>query len=287
MRSEIVNNHLKRSILNYGKEQEIRGDSVNLQIGRQFQESLEGAVIDEFRIFNRELSAVEVAKLYGTEDPILAFLESENQQDLLEHYLQRHSRAFRESFTQLTALRGQENRIYSDQPEVMVMEELKEPRPTFILDRGAYDAPTKRVYPTTPVSVMEFPKDLPRNRLGLAQWLIDEDNPLTARVAVNRYWQLLFGRGLVKTIRRLRQPGRLTLPPRVAQLAGDSLSGIGLECEGAVTTTRHFGHLSAVVDSHSREERKGLRQRVAGPRSQLPPTRRDDSRQRAGSGWFA
>ena len=215
MRSEIINDHLKRSILTYGKEQEIRGDSVNLQIGRQFQESLEGAVVDEFRIFERELSAVEVAKLYGMEDPILAFLESENQQDLLDHYLQRHDKSFQKTFAQLTDLRQQENRIYSDQPEVMVMEELKEPRPTFILDRGAYDAPTKRVYPTSPASVMEFPKDLPRNRLGLAQWLIDQDNPLTARVAVNRYWQLLFGQGLVKSSDDFGNQGELPSHPEL------------------------------------------------------------------------
>ncbi len=199
MRSAVINDHLKRSIKNYGPEQQVRDESATFQIGRHFQESLEDVAVDEFRVFNRELSAVEVAKLYGTEDPILAFLESKNQDELLAHYLKRHNSTYQKSFTQLTALRGQENRIYSDQPEVMVMEELKEPRPTFILDRGAYDAPTKQVYPTTPTSVMEFPDDLPRNRLGLAQWLIDDDNPLTARVAVNRYWQLLFGRGLVES----------------------------------------------------------------------------------------
>ena len=199
MRYQVVTDHLKRSIINYGKDQESWGGLGNLQIGRIFQASLAGAVADEFRVFNRKLSAVEVAKLAGQEDPVLAFLESENKDDLRDYYLQTYSKPYQQSFKQLTDLRGQENRIYSDQPEVMVMQELDEPRPTFVLDRGAYDAPTKQVSPATPVSVMEFPDDLPRNRLGLAHWLTDEDNPLTARVAVNRYWQLLFGRGLVES----------------------------------------------------------------------------------------
>jgi hypothetical protein len=85
--------------------------------------------------------------------------------------------------------------------KVMVMEERKEGiRDTFILDRGAYDAPTKtKVTPDTPSSLPLLPADAPRNRLGLAQWIANKDNPLTARVTVNRFWQALFGTGLVKT----------------------------------------------------------------------------------------
>ncbi len=200
-RQQIITDHLKRSIIGYGKDRETwgGGDPQSLHIGHRADESLGGVVIDEFRLFDRRLSAVEVASLYGVPDPVQAFLASNQQQALLDYYLQNHDLAYQKAYATLTQLRGEANDILSAQPEVMVMTELKEPRPTFILDRGAYDAPTKQVYPTTPVSVMEFPEDLPRNRLGLAQWLIDEDNPLTARVAVNRYWQLLFGRGLVES----------------------------------------------------------------------------------------
>lgn len=215
MQTEIITDHLKRSILSYGKDQETWGEPGTLRIGKRFDETLDGAVADEFRVFKRNLTAVEVAKLYGKPDPVLAFLESENQDDLLDYYLQNHNVTYQQSFARLTRLRGKENEILSSQPEVMVMEERKEPRPTFILDRGAYDAPTKRVYPTTPVSVMEFPKDLPRNRMGLAQWLIDKDNPLTARVAVNRYWQLLFGRGLVKSSDDFGNQGDLPSHPEL------------------------------------------------------------------------
>ena len=81
----------------------------------------------------------------------------------------------------------------------MVMKELPVPRATHVLRRGAYDAPGDLVEAGTPASVLPFPSDWPKNRLGLARWLIDDRNPLTARVTVNRYWQMFFGRGLVAT----------------------------------------------------------------------------------------
>ena len=71
------------------------------------------------------------------------------------------------------------------------------PRPTFVLARGAYDAPVDSVGPTTPEAVLSFPEDYPRNRLGLARWLVHPQNPLTARVAVNRVWQMYFETTLI------------------------------------------------------------------------------------------
>ena len=81
------------------------------------------------------------------------------------------------------------------------MTDRAEYRKTFILDRGAYDAPSKiEVTPNTIPKIFPFDEDkYPKNRLGLAQWLLDEKNPLFARVAVNRFWQMLFGKGLVLT----------------------------------------------------------------------------------------
>ena len=84
---------------------------------------------------------------------------------------------------------------------VMVMEDAAAPRPTFILKRGRYDMPdtTRRVNPGVPASLPGLPKDAKPNRLGLAMWLTSPENPLTARVVVNRIWQHHFGTGLVKT----------------------------------------------------------------------------------------
>jgi hypothetical protein len=84
---------------------------------------------------------------------------------------------------------------------VMVMEERAKPVQTYVLDRGAYDKPLKNRprERTTPVALPPMPEDAPKNRLGLAQWSVAPENPLTARVQVNRLWQQLFRNGIVKT----------------------------------------------------------------------------------------
>ncbi len=86
-------------------------------------------------------------------------------------------------------------------PSVMVMEDMATPRPTYVLKRGQYDQPdkTRKVEPGSPACLPSLPPGTPRNRLGLARWLVSPENPLTARVAVNRIWQHHFGQGLVKT----------------------------------------------------------------------------------------
>ncbi|MBK8093999.1 MAG: PSD1 domain-containing protein [Verrucomicrobiaceae bacterium] len=95
---------------------------------------------------------------------------------------------------------------------VMIMDTLPQPRETYILDKGAYDKPTTtRVTFTTPAVLPPLAPDAPRSRLGLAQWLIHRDHPLTARVTVNRFWQSLFGIGLVKTAEDFGVQGEIPL----------------------------------------------------------------------------
>ena len=81
----------------------------------------------------------------------------------------------------------------------MVMEELDQARTTYLYSRGNYNEPSLKVASLTPEVLPAMDPDLPKNRLGLSQWLFQKNNPLTARVAVNRYWQMLFGNGLVST----------------------------------------------------------------------------------------
>src|SRR6185436_11035782 len=84
-------------------------------------------------------------------------------------------------------------------PEVMVMEEEPTPRPAYVLERGNYDRRRAKVEPATPGVLPPLAGSLARNRLGLAKWATDPANPLTARVAVNRLWQIMFDRGLVES----------------------------------------------------------------------------------------
>lgn len=99
---------------------------------------------------------------------------------------------------------------------VSVLEERDTLRPTFILDRGLYDAPTTRVYAQPLPSVMKFDtKKYPRNRLGLAQWTVNKGNPLTARVFVNQMWQQFFGLGLVRSTGDFGMQGDLPTHPEL------------------------------------------------------------------------
>lgn len=84
-------------------------------------------------------------------------------------------------------------------PATMVMAEMSTPRTTRVLFRGEYDKPRETVRPGTPSALPPMPEASPRNRLGLARWLVMPEHPLTARVTVNRFWQQLFGTGIVKT----------------------------------------------------------------------------------------
>ncbi|MBB74940.1 MAG: hypothetical protein CMJ75_10555 [Planctomycetaceae bacterium] len=99
----------------------------------------------------------------------------------------------------LKELLDEKKRIESSAPLTMVAAEMTSPPQNRLLIRGEYDRPGKRVETAAPASIMPFADTLPRNRMGLTQWLTQRDNPLTARVVVNRYWQLLFGTGIVKT----------------------------------------------------------------------------------------
>jgi len=107
--------------------------------------------------------------------------------------------AHRRLSEEAAALKKQIAAAEAEIPTTLVMEEQKEMRPTFILMRGAYDKPGEKVAAATPSVLPALAADLPRNRLGLAKWLVSRENPLTARVIVNRFWQHFFGTGLVRT----------------------------------------------------------------------------------------
>ena len=112
-------------------------------------------------------------------------------------------------------LREEENTLVNGVREIMSMGDLPTPRPTYVLKRGEYDKRGDAVTPDTPPSILALDPQLPRNRLGLAKWLIDERNPLTARVLVNRYWQLHFGHGLVVTAEDFGSQGSLPTHPEL------------------------------------------------------------------------
>jgi hypothetical protein len=100
---------------------------------------------------------------------------------------------------ELASLRKQRDKFEAEIPSTMVMEEMAKPRDTFILVRGQYDKFGEKVSPNTPAALPPMAANASHNRLGLAEWIVDRGNPLTARVTVNRIWQTFFGAGIVKT----------------------------------------------------------------------------------------
>ena len=102
-------------------------------------------------------------------------------------------------FRKAWQLELQVSELVESLPKLMIMEESKQPRDTHLLKRGQYDNPGERVSTGVPSALPPLPANSPTNRLGLASWLVQPDNPLTARVTVNRFWRDVFGTGLVKT----------------------------------------------------------------------------------------
>lgn len=99
--------------------------------------------------------------------------------------------------------------------EIMILGDMERARPTYVLNRGVYDAHGKQVARDVPESIFDWSDDLPKNRYGLGQWLTHPDNPLTARVAVNQIWYLFFGRGIVETVEDFGSQGALPSHPEL------------------------------------------------------------------------
>uniref|UniRef100_UPI00260C3E8C DUF1553 domain-containing protein n=1 Tax=uncultured Gimesia sp. TaxID=1678688 RepID=UPI00260C3E8C len=177
-----------------------------LLIGSRHPSSRLLGAVDEIAVFDRALSQSEVIAL-SKQHSITTLLSvapekrtPEQQQQLRQYYLEHEDNEYIALLKKKEKLKAEEATLLKPLTTVMVMGDMAKPRDTFILTRGAYDAPTKqKVQPGTPAVLPPMRKDAAQNRLGLAQWLFQNDHPLTARVAINRYWLMLFGTGLVTT----------------------------------------------------------------------------------------
>ena len=180
--------------------------------------------LDDLRIYDRQLSADEIAWLQTQESlratlDILADKRSKDQKAWIRNYYLTYAAPApdQKAWAELNALQADEKKLTAEIPTTMVMSEITDkPRETFILARGDYRNQTEKVTPGVPSVLPPLPAgDTAPNRLSLAKWLVDPANPLTARVAVNRYWQMYFGTGLVKTAENFGSQGD---PPSNQQL---------------------------------------------------------------------
>ena len=145
-----------------------------------------------------------------------AIARSAAQQDILAGYHRSIDPELETLRTELAKLDGLVEEIEKNPlTTTMIMEERAEPRPAHVLMRGVYDQKGEQVQPGTPAILPPLPADSPPNRLGLARWLVSPENPLTARVAVNAYWQMFFGTGLVDTPEDFGTRGSLPSHPEL------------------------------------------------------------------------
>jgi hypothetical protein len=185
----------------------------HLTLGQRFRDrGFKDGEIDELRIYDRALAPLEIENLHNVKALAAGLSDPTAHRDALAAYY--FSAIDDEARTRTQELRKARRKLVEiEEPlqEVPIMQELPEPRPTYILTRGRYDAAksvANRVGRDTFAKLLiPFPADAPRNRLGLARWLTDPRHPLTARVFVNRLWANFFGRGLVTTPENFGQQG--------------------------------------------------------------------------------
>ena len=144
--------------------------------------------------------------------------------------------AVRKAHREVLDLREQRDRLIDSFPTVMVMQDSPAGRETHVLLRGAYDRPGERVEPGVPSALPPLPAGAPANRLGLAKWMVNPSHPLTARVAVNRFWQNAFGVGLVKTVEDFGSQGEWPVHPELLDWLATEFVRVGWDMKAIQKT---------------------------------------------------
>lgn len=192
----------------------LRQSSANLSVGGGELRSMFTGGMHDLRFYTRALTEVEIGTLAGAA-PLERLIGGGGQVDgeskgaLLKYFQEHHDPEWMGLTAKLRKLRDQLDAIDAKVVKTLVMREMATPRETFVLKRGEYDKPGERVNAAIPDWLPPLPAGAPNNRLGFAQWLVSPENPLTARVTVNRLWQMLFGVGLVKTSEDFGSQGEL------------------------------------------------------------------------------
>jgi hypothetical protein len=236
--------------------------------------------IDDLRIYDRALGSPEIEDI-GLNYPVRAILSgvggklTKTEESRLREYYLRHvaSAPVREAYAKLLVLRQQSADLENQIVTTMVMDEMAKPRDTFVLGRGDYRNHGEKVEPGVPAVLPPLAHHGQRaTRLDLANWLIDPAHPLTARVAVNRYWQVYFGTGIVKTTENFGSQGE---PPSHPELL-DWLATEFIQSKWDVRAMQRLIVTSAAYRQSSHVTRELLekdpenRLIARGPRYRLP-----------------
>ena len=209
LETEIVRDHLYKDIVHRNEWGDSDVGRIHLTLAGRFRDSgFKNGSIDDLQVFDVALTEKEVVSTWGG-------FPFDSGPDAFAHFVTREFREYRAALADLKKLREEENTLINDVPEIMVMEEMPQRRVTHLLRRGTYDALGEEVQPDTPGKIFALPADARRDRMGLAKWLTDRQNPLTARVTVNRIWKMHFGSGIVETMDDFGSQGRLPSHPEL------------------------------------------------------------------------
>ena len=231
--------------------------------------------IDDMRVYGRVLEPGQIANL-ATHDParviisgVLGKRAAAEAAEVREYFLTHAApEALRKAQAELKALNKEKEDFEKGVPTAMVMADMEKPRETFVLARGDYRNPTEKVQPGVPAMLPPLPKDAPPNRLTLARWLVDPNHPLTARVAVNRFWQMYFGGGIVKTQEDFGVQGELPVHPELLDWLATEFVRTGWDVRAmqrAIVTSASYRQ-SSIVTPALRERDPENRLLARGPR---------------------
>ncbi len=251
-----------------------RGEKLALLTAKGFRGQL-----DELRLYNRLLTLPEIENLKNVE-PANASLRiaekkrSKDQEARLRDYFLTNAATepYNSNWIALKAMKAEKEELDNVVPTTMVMEEMAKPRETAILARGDYRNRGEIVKPGVPAMLPPLPKDAPLDRHTLAKWLVDPSHPLTARVAVNRYWQLYFGTGLVKTVEDFGSQGEPPSHPELLDWMATEFIRTGWDVKAMqklIVTSASYRQASKTTPAL--EERDPENRLIArGPRFRLP-----------------
>ena len=236
-------------------------------------------LVDDVRIYGAALTP-ELAAVVATAEPVtaLAAIPAERRtpaqaEKLRLAFLDQYAPPeIGEAWRAAAALEREREELWASFPTVMVMQELADRRPTFRLERGAYDNPAEEVLPGVPAVLPPLPEGVEANRLSFARWLVDPDHPLTARVTVNRFWQTYFGTGLVKTAENFGTQGEYPSHPELLDWLATTFVDSGWDVKAlqkAIVTSAAYRQSSRVTAEEYEADPEN-RLVARGPRLRLP-----------------
>ena len=275
----------------------VRNDRLNnpfrsgqpLRIGSRQASSRFRGRIDEARVYDHELSHEEVQALASSEpvEQIVAIPADErtpSQRSKLRSYFMQTAAPddTRLLDARVKKLRVERQELDDAAPTVMVMQEQEPRADTFILQRGEYDKPGERVERGLPASLPSLPPGASNDRLGFARWLVDPSNPLCARVTVNRFWEMLFGVGLVKTSEDFGTQGEPPSHPELLDWLATEFVRIGWDVKALQKLILCQRHLPTGVARRCSPRDARPREPLAGAGTAIPTVGRHDPRCGAG-----